>query len=529
MERQCLVCLIAVVALALTGCGEISSAARLGVIPMQQASLTPGRSAMWLARATGTGTSISETSSTGVPSKNAPWPGVTRTPELLTATPFSWTPVPIADWLEEGIPPDTFIRYQVAKVVDFSVLVDISADGTVRSAVEDSTTLGGMIEGQGQITRDELRALLLKFAEVDFFGLEVAQGTCVYHSSRPPDPSLHPSASTDLSPVALCLTLHGTGKAILYDPGFRVPCDPAVLSTEASPQGRGGALAELEDMIQEIGRRVARAAKAATPTPALTPIAAATPLHGVPAPPAQAEALALMFGDAVACRAPVEGPEPVCQRRWPGALTDPRFDGVFATDILTVRVIGGFPYRQQALDRYLVFTSNNEETNTCHGCAPVLDGAVLSWVDGRWTLTSLTQDLLQAGTWSEPPYLVEALRLGPEKQGALLHVGSYGMGTGAETVYVVAPVGGHLQTVFEGDVSGDNHSDCCALNGYPCYSYDSTLHLRPGENPDYYDLVLTVRGTVLNFSPGLENPFIERVDEIAVYRFLDGVYRKRGL
>jgi hypothetical protein len=412
----------------------------------------------------------------------------------------------------------------VAQPVDFSTLVDISADGTVSSAFGDPMSSGQWVEGAGRITQDELKALLLKFAEVDFFGHRVKDGACVYRASHPPDPSLDRGETPYLPPVGLCITLHGTGKAILYNPGFTVPCDAAVLSTEASPQGRGGALAELEDMIQEIGRRVARESSAATPQPASTLTPTATPPPGAPPPPDSVEALVLIYGDALSCPPPVEGAEPVCQRRWPEALTDSRFEGVFSTDLLTTRVLLGVPYRQQGQDRYLVFTSSNEEANTCHACGPVLDGAVLSWVDGRWELTSLTQGVLNAGVWGEPPYEVKGLRVGPDKQGALFMVTDYGQGVLSGAAYVVAPVDDGLRTVLRVQLSGDNHSDCCNEDGYPCYAYDSIIKLQPGGNPDYYDLRVTTHGTALTWPAGEGDPFIAPVDGVELYRFSEGRY-----
>jgi hypothetical protein len=411
----------------------------------------------------------------------------------------------------------------VAKPVDFSTLVDISADGTVSSAFGDPMSSGEWVEGAGRIPEDDLKALLLKFAEVDFFGLRAEDDTCVYRTSHPPDPSLDRGETPYFPPVGLCLTVHGAGKAILYNPGVTAPCDSALLSTEASPQGRGGALVELEDMILEIGLRVARAADAATPAPTPTPTATPPP-PGAPSLPHPAEALALIYGDALTYEPPVEGAEPVCHRRWPEALTDPSLEGVFSTDLLTTRVVLGVSYRQDGVDRYLVFTSNNEEANTCHACSPLLDGAVLSWVDGRWKLTSLNPGVLQAGVWGDPPQKAQGLRVGPDKQGALFIVTDYGQGVLSSAAYVVAPVEDELRSVLGVQLSRDNHSDCCNEEGYPCYVYDSTLNLQPGENPDYYDVKVTTHGTMLAWPEDEEDPSVAPADSVELYRFSEGRY-----
>jgi hypothetical protein len=254
--------------------------------------------------------------------------------------------------------------------------------------------------------------------------------------------------------------------------------------------------------------------------------------------------LALMYGDAVNCGVAGWSAPPGCLRRWPEALTDPRFEGVFSSGLLTTDLFLGVPYRQGGADRYLVFTASNEKMNTCHACAPIIDGAVLSWVEGRWELTSLTEAVLHAGVWGDPPYRAEGLRLGPEKQGAVLYVGDSNSSGARQTAYVVAPVGDDLRSVLELETAADNWNGCHTINEYlcidcdvdseltsqnnpaPCWAYDSEIEAVPGANPDYYDLKVTRRGRMPGWPPDDGDMFLAPADDIAVYRFAEGEYRK---
>jgi hypothetical protein len=481
-------------------------------------------------------------------------PAATHTPEPPTAISPSSTPVSIAAWVAEGIPPDTLIQFHTF-VDEFQPFpgvdaygpefIEIRADGAVRTTkwTEGSEAAA---YGEGRVSQEELKALLLKFAESDFFGLQMEGPLCVHHVSRPPAAG-HESGLMPGAPqieIVTHITIGGAGKSIGYVTGFATPCDPGVLGADGWPDRSEGTLAELERAILEIGRRADADAARAEPRPAATPTPAATPIPGAPAPPGQAEALALIYGDAVNCGAEGWGVPPGCQRRWPEALTDPRFEGIFSSDLLTTELFLGVPYRQASVDRYLVFTANNERMNTGHTSAPIIDGAVLSWLDGRWELTSLTEAVLHAGVWGAAPYPAEGLRLGPEKQGAVLYVGDSNSSGAQQTAYVVAPVDGELRSVLDLEVAADNWNGCHTINEYlclgcdlgtelinrndpvPCWAYDSVIEAVPGVNPDYYDLKVTRRGRMPGRPPDDGDMFLVPADDIAVYRYVQGEYRK---
>jgi hypothetical protein len=479
--------------------------------------------------------------------------GITS-PAQPAATPPPPTPVPIAAWVAEGIPPDTLIQFHTF-VDEFHAFpgmeaygpefIEIRADGAV-TAIMWAEGPEAASAVAGRIPQEELKTLLLKFAESDFFNLQMEGPLCVHHVSRPPAAG-HESGLTPGAPqiqVVTHITIGGTGKSVGYLTGFATPCDPSVLGADGWPDHSAGSLAELERAILEIGRRADADAERAGPRPTATPTPAATPIPGAPAPPSQAEALALMYGDAVNCEVEGWGAPPGCLRRWSEALTDPRFEGVFSSDLLTTELFLGVPYRQGGVDHYLVFTANNEQMNTGHTSAPIIDAAVLSWVNDRWELTSLAEAVLSAGVWGDPPYRAEGLRLGPEKQGAVLYVGDSNSSGARQTAYVVAPVGDDLRSVLELETAADNWNGCHTINEYlcidcdvdseltnrndpaPCWAYDAVLEAVPGANPDYYDLKVTRRGRIPGWPAGDGDMFLAPADDVAIYRFAEGEYRR---
>ena len=137
----------------------------------------------------------------------------------------------------------------------------------------------------------------------------------------------------------------------------------------------------------------------------------------------------------------------------------------------------------------------------------------------------------------------EGLRVGPEKQGALFRGGERNASGAEETAYVVAPVDDGLRTVLELNVAADNWNRCLTINEYlciecdttsdlttqnkpvPCWSYNSEIEAIPGANPDYYDLRVTTRGTVLKWPEDAEDAFLAPADGVELYRFSEGGYR----
>jgi hypothetical protein len=136
--------------------------------------------------------------------------------------------------------------------------VTINADGTVNSAITDAMQPDSFAaRGTGQISQDELKRIVLKFAEVDFFSLNVKNG-CVYNVNHPPDPSIHNCWEIDGPSMTISITIRGMSKSITYGTG--TPWD----------RNLDTALGQLTGMILKL-TRFAGEPKWVTPTPSPTP------------------------------------------------------------------------------------------------------------------------------------------------------------------------------------------------------------------------------------------------------------------
>jgi hypothetical protein len=181
------------------------------------------------------------------------------------------TPVPIATWVAQSVPEDTFIEVRTydygsplipppehkeewleALDSSFIVHVDITADGVV-------TRTGFTAFYTGRISQDELKRVVMKFAEIGFFSISERDNGCVYYVINPPNPSASPMQYHDDDvKITMTIHIHGEKRSINYDKNLL--CDERAYR----------ALDELENMIFAIGRmtqKVTPTAVPPTPTP----------------------------------------------------------------------------------------------------------------------------------------------------------------------------------------------------------------------------------------------------------------------
>ena len=88
----------------------------------------------------------------------------------------------------------------------------IYADGSIESTIPDLDTSAS---GTGEISQEELKRILIEFADSDFFSLDVKDG-CVYNFRHPPSKGSEQVRATDATWVRITLTLHGETKSIYY-------------------------------------------------------------------------------------------------------------------------------------------------------------------------------------------------------------------------------------------------------------------------------------------------------------------------
>ena len=165
-----------------------------------------------------------------------------------TTSPPTPTPVPIATWVAQGVPEDTVINCEVQQTFrGDDASVTITADGTVNSVITTHDIYPpATAQGTGRISQDEVKRILLKAAEVDFFSLHTVaiggfcRGDCVYHPQYLSDPTLKPTIYPDGACTTTSIAIHGMSRSIYH-------------------YGNCGksALDELEGMILAIAYRIA--------------------------------------------------------------------------------------------------------------------------------------------------------------------------------------------------------------------------------------------------------------------------------
>lgn len=157
--------------------------------------------------------------------------GTAVAPTPGSSTVLTLTPVPSATWIAQGVPEDTVIECALTQSYKGrNSSVTIYADGTVNSAITDANQPDSFAaRGTGQISQDELKRIVLKFAELDFFSLNVRNG-CVYNVNHPPDPSIRNCWEIDGSSMTISITIRGMSKSIEYgtDPPWDRNLDTAL-------------------------------------------------------------------------------------------------------------------------------------------------------------------------------------------------------------------------------------------------------------------------------------------------------------
>ena len=125
------------------------------------------------------------------------------------------TPVPIAKWIKQDIPEDTKIDCDLFRWHDdYNSHVTFYADGTVLSTIHDPLHKVDK-RGTGQISLEELKQILLKFADVDFFSLR-SESNCVYNVNHPPTRPITECGQIDGIRVTISITMNGITNGITY-------------------------------------------------------------------------------------------------------------------------------------------------------------------------------------------------------------------------------------------------------------------------------------------------------------------------
>lgn len=170
---------------------------------------------------------------------------------------------------------------------------------------------------------------------------------------------------------------------------------------------------------------------------------------------------------------------------------------------------------------YFVFQT---ETSWCIGCPALVGASKWGRSGDKWTLMSAERCLAPLGAMGSYEGKELLVRLGPQRYGVLLH---NDFNDRQDSLILAEGPTGSLRVAFSritgnGNTRGPSSCAEVELTGrkVPCWKYESTLRFEPGHNPDYYNLIVRKRGTVLE-----GEDTVSPVDDEETYSFVDGIYR----
>lgn len=170
---------------------------------------------------------------------------------------------------------------------------------------------------------------------------------------------------------------------------------------------------------------------------------------------------------------------------------------------------------------YFVFQT---ETSWCIGCPALVGASKWGRSGDKWTLVSAEKCLAPLGAMGAYDGKELLVKLGPQRYGILLR---HDFNDWQESLIIAEAPTGSLRVAFAkitGDGNTQGPSSCAEVKlmgrDLPCWKYESTLRFEPGHNPDYYNLIVRRRGTLIEG----ENE-LSPIDAEETYSFVDGVYR----
>jgi hypothetical protein len=135
-----------------------------------------------------------------------------------------------------------------------------------------------------------------------------------------------------------------------------------------------------------------------------------------------------------------------------------------------------------------------EGWESCHACAPIVGAAMFMEVEGDWYIEALRKDLDEIGSWGEiPPQTL--VQIGPQAWGARLDYGSTNQGITEEGTELIGIANDRFEVLADLETNFSNEGmffDGADAKG--AYAYSSKIKFEPGNNPEYWDMVVTTSG-----------------------------------
>ena len=174
-----------------------------------------------------------------------------------------------------------------------------------------------------------------------------------------------------------------------------------------------------------------------------------------------------------------------------GDLQRYELDSGFGQTVHTEVILNEQIYQDGEIRRIVLTSTNLESGNGCHACSPVIGGALFTQTQGGWMLDFEQRIIGHMGSWGTPPP-VELVRIGPDRYGAVFLHEYQSQGLISRTAFFIAPIATSFVKILTLDVGRDDRGFYVDGSGV---AYSSTYRLVPGDNGDYYELVVRTSGT----------------------------------
>lgn len=185
-------------------------------------------------------------------------------------------------------------------------------------------------------------------------------------------------------------------------------------------------------------------------------------------------------------------------------------------DELNIFVMMSRPYQDGDVDKFVFLTQRLVTEEDCPDCAPFIDAALFSRIDDAWILDVKQQGIAQVGRFGVSPDS-DLEEIGPGKFGYLSFYPGESEGLGFKDVLLITQIGEEFGVVFKELVSLDNFQDCESGTQNECWGYSSSIGFSEGENPGFFDLLMSLDGTVR-----LDDGTVVPVSEKKLYHFMQG-------
>ena len=252
-------------------------------------------------------------------------------------------------------------------------------------------------------------------------------------------------------------------------------------------------------------------------------------------------ALRLLYGENVEIMADDKSQEWYAQ--WePTSKQAKEFFNDDSIQYIDSRVFMVLPFHSNNTDNYLILTTSVPDagdgplTNySCHACAPLLGGAILTLQHGAWVVTAKTLHIGNIGQWgkTEQGNLVV---IGRDRYAVLFQYTFMGQGDVDKSLVLVGQVGDQLKILLDVYTASSDLDGSCELAqdiaqqkhqkfNYEewCYDYVSKHYFVVDSRSEYYDFVISYAGTDnddTNSSIGTKD--VSRID---IYSFNGDQYK----